>query len=139
MLLDPWRSHARAFNFNPFITFDPWSLERQAAPALVTDDGNNVILMLETPGIPESEIEVSVTGQTLTVKANRRMEAPEGYVVHQQQRRGGSFTRSFRLAARIDADQARAVVRDGLLTVTLPRAAAEKTRSIPVGVEPASA
>lgn len=132
MLLDAWRGNPHAFFRSPFFSFDPWALERQVAPAVVTDDGQNLVVSLEIPGVPEADIQLTVTGQTLTITANRKVEVPEGYVVHQQARRGGAISRSFRLPAKIDADAARAVVRDGVLTVTLPRAAAEKARAIQV-------
>ena len=132
MLLDAWRANPNAFFRSPFFTFDPWALERQSAPAVVTDDGQNLVVSLEIPGVPEADIQLTVTGQTLTVSAKRKLEVPDGYVVHQQARQGGTISRSFRLPAKIDADSARAVVRDGVLTVTLPRAAAEKARAIQV-------
>lgn len=134
MLLDAWLGNPRARLFSPFFGVDPWALERASAPAQVVDTGDSLVVTLEIPGVPEADVQLTCTGQTLTVTTQRTIKPPEGYVVHQQERRGGPISRSFRLPVRVDAETAKASVKDGILTVTLPRAAAERQRTIPVQV-----
>lgn len=134
MLLDAFLGSPLTRLRSPFFAFDPWSMDRASAPAHVVDTGESLVVTLEIPGVPESDVQLTCTGHTLTITTNRTIKPPEGYVVHQQERRGGAITRSFRLPIQVDADTAKATVRDGILTVTLPRAATERQRVIPVQV-----
>lgn len=134
MLLDSWLNTPRPFFRAPFFALDPWALERGNAPAQVVDLGDSLQLTLEIPGVSETDVQLTLTGPTLTVAFQRKLQVPDGYVAHQQERRGGAVTRSFRLPGGINAEGATANVKDGLLTVTIPRRAEATPRSIPIQV-----
>jgi HSP20 family protein len=66
------------------------------------------------------------------LQGSRRVEAPQGYDVHRRERGAYEFTRSFTLPVKVDADQAKATLKNGLLTLTLPKAPEVQPRQINV-------
>ena len=53
--------------------------------------------------------------------------------VHRRERRSGAFDRTLRIPAQIDSSKAKAEYRNGVLSLLLPRAEADKPRSVPIG------
>lgn len=106
---------------------------RIAPPVNVWHDEQNLYAEAELPGISAEDIEVSAQSDTLTIKGSRR-------VVHEEQTGGmiraerfhGSFERTLSLPVEIDPDQVSASLKDGVLTVTLPKAQAVLPRKIAV-------
>ena len=88
----------------------------------------------EVPGLSVDEIDVRVTTESVTLAGTRSVSAPEGYSVHRQERRGAQFSRSFVLPTRIEVEAVAAAVKDGILTVTLPKHAEAKPRTIKIEV-----
>lgn len=103
-------------------------------PALnVWSNAEEVLVTAEIPGIDPKDIDISVVGETLTLKGNRkREELGEGIQYHRRERGYGNFTRTLQLPYRIEADKVAASFDKGVLTVTLPRAEADKPRKITV-------
>lgn len=98
----------------------------------VWDSGAEITIVAEVPGLTEKDIQVSVRRDVLTITSDRSVDLPEGYSVRGRERPGTRFSRSLRLGVTVDADRATATVRDGLLTITLPRPAEHAPRSITV-------
>jgi len=96
------------------------------------DTGEALTLRAELPGLSEKDVEISATANTLTVKATRQVDAPEGYAVHRRERQGFSFTQSYELPAHIDPDKVQASLRQGVLTLTLPKAAEAQPKRVTV-------
>ena len=96
--------------------------------------GNDFVLRAEVPGLTEKELELNVDGQSITLKGERSTNVPEGYSVHRRERGNYRFARSFALPARVDADKATAQLQNGVLTVTVPKAAEAQARKIQVKV-----
>ena len=93
-------------------------------------------IAVELPGVEEKDIEVSVDDGVVTVKGEKRESREEkGETWYFRERQYGSFSRSFRLPADSDPDSIDADLKDGVLTLTVARAAPEvaKTRKIPIG------
>lgn len=94
---------------------------------------DDVVLTAELPGIDPNELDVSVKNDTVTLRGERKAEDPaEGEKVLRQERGSGSFTRSFALPFRVEADKVEAEYNRGILMVKLPRAEADKSRKITV-------
>jgi HSP20 family protein len=92
------------------------------APAVTfADSGEALTLRAELPGVSEKDVDISVTANVLTVKATRRVEGPEGYTSHRRERQGFSFTQSYELPARVDPEKVQASLKQGVLTLTLPK------------------
>ncbi len=99
------------------------------------DDGDNYVIRAAVPGLKTEDIHLSAHHEGLTLKAESSADAaPEGYSAHRQERAPAAFSRSFAFPTRIDADKIEAVLRHGILHITVPKAAAEKPRQIQVRV-----
>jgi HSP20 family protein len=98
----------------------------------VRDDGDAFVLRAELPGIPAKNLELTLTGQVLKLRAARTVDVPEGFVAHRRERTAFDLTRSISLPTRVDAERVTAEAKDGIVTVTLPKAAEAKPRNITV-------
>jgi HSP20 family protein len=96
------------------------------------DHGNELVLRAEVPGMSQKDLQISATQDVLTLSGERRTEAPEGYSVHRQERGQVRFSRSFTLPCKVDVEKTSAAVKNGLLTVTLAKAAEAQPRQITV-------
>lgn len=98
----------------------------------VRDEGESFVLRAELPGVPAKNLELTLTGQVLKLRAARSVDVPEGFVAHRRERGAFDLTRSISLPTRVDAERVTAEAKDGIVTVTLPKAADAKPRSITV-------
>ena len=99
-----------------------------------TDDAVVVKSML--PGVKADDIDVSVSGDVLTIRGESRSEEEvkeENYI--RREIRYGSFSRSVHIPTRVEADQAEAEYADGILTLTFPKAEEVKPKAIKVSVK----
>jgi HSP20 family protein len=64
--------------------------------------------------------------------SERKADVPEGHKVHLRERQGYAFTRKFPLPARVEADAVAATLKDGVLTVTLPKAKEALPRQVAI-------
>jgi HSP20 family protein len=113
----------------------------EAAPAAaslavdVREEGDNFVITAPVPGIAPDDVEITVLGDTVRIRGERREERQEGaenqrWLVREQ--RFGFFERVVRLPTAVKADAARAEFQDGILRVTLPKTEEAKERRIPV-------
>lgn len=98
----------------------------------LSDQGDTLTVRAELPGLSEKDIHVSVNAHTLTVQGERKLQAPEGYSVHRQERSAYRFERSYELPAKVDAEKARAVMKNGVLTLTLQKVPEAQPKQIAV-------
>ena len=96
-----------------------------------TDD---VVAVIELPGMRKEDIEISLHDGVLTIGGERKDEAPEGEKAAQSERFVGKFRRSISLPTRVDGNKVSATYKDGILTVTLPKAEEVKPKQIQVNV-----
>lgn len=109
-----------------------WSYPPSAGSVTFEDDGNNFVLRADVPGLSESDIQINLAGNTLTLRGERKLEVPEGYSVHRRERSAVRFAKSYQLPARVEADKVNATLKHGVLTLTLPKAAEAQPRQISV-------
>ncbi len=94
------------------------------------------VVKAETPGIEPKEIQVSLESQVLTIKGEKKQEKEEKDEQYYRVERGyGAFMRSVRLPAPVDGGKVTAAFKNGLLTVTLPKAPELKGTFIPIKTE----
>ena len=116
-----------------FFDFERGSAEPAGVPTLsIEDSGDALSLRAELPGMTEKELELTVTGNSLTLKGERKVEAPAGHTTHRSERKGYRFARTFELGTKVDPDKVQASLTNGVLTVTLPKAADAKPKQIQV-------
>lgn len=104
-----------------------------AGPSVQFEDtGDAFRLSAELPGISEKDIDIDVTAKALTIKAARKTEVPEGYTAHRRERQGYSFTRSYELPSQVDPEKVQASLKQGVLTLTLPKVAEVQPKRVTV-------
>lgn len=136
--LDRWSSLRN--DLNTLFEMPFWSdSDRQGqllngwAPALdLYQNNDNVVAQVELPGMRKEEIEISLHDGTLTIAGERKTESPEGSSAERSERHVGKFRRSITLPVRVDANKVSASYRDGILTITLPKAEEARPRQIQI-------
>jgi HSP20 family protein len=106
----------------------PW------APAVdIYETENELVLRADLPDVDQKDIDVRVEDQTLTLAGERRFEQQDGGKgYHRIERNYGRFVRSFAVPNTFDVENIQAELRNGVLTVTLPKKEAAKPRQIKV-------
>jgi HSP20 family protein len=90
------------------------------------------LLVVEVPGVEPSSIELAAAGNVLSVKGTKDVgELPE-VQVQLRERLCGAFHRQLTLPNEVDFDRAEAAIKNGVLSIRLPKRTAAKTRTIPV-------
>lgn len=107
----------------------------QFPPINVYDSGDRYVLTVPLPGMSTDEFELSITGETLTLRGDRKR--PEGVAdesYRRQERFFGRWSRTLTLPDRIESPRVVASYAQGVLTVTLPKAESARPRQISVNV-----
>ena len=112
-------------------TLTAWS------PAVdVRESDNDFIVTAELPGLAKDDVDITIENGVLSLSGEKKEEHEEGKANsgrYNVERRYGRFRRSFSLPRGVDADNVSAKFSDGILTVTLPKAATAKPRQIKIG------
>jgi HSP20 family protein len=121
----------RLFGRFPFRVNEP-----NAFPAMnIWQDQEQLILEAELPGMNLEDLEIFVDGENhLTVKGHRKMEEKSNGTWHRQERNFGEFRRTIELPNLVDPEKVEAVLKNGVLTITLPKKEEVKPRKIEVKV-----
>jgi HSP20 family protein len=98
----------------------------------VRDAGEALEVQLDMPGVSEGAIEVSLEAGTLTVHGTRSAEPMEGYRPVLQEYEPVSYHRVFKVGSEIDAEKIEARVKQGVLSLRLPKATTARPRRIAV-------
>lgn len=101
----------------------------------VYETDQDVIVSMPTPGIKPDDLDISITGDTVTVRGETKQQTDnedQKRNYYFKEIRYGSFARSVTLPAVVDANKAKAETEDGILTLTLPKAETAKPKSIKV-------
>lgn len=117
----------------PFGTETGWRIAEGAPKTNMYDLGDSLQLIAELPGVAKEDLNIRIQGNYLELGGSRKADAPEGYRAHRVERGTTTFTRSFTLPADVDAERVEAVLRDGILTMRLPKIEAAKPKQIAVG------
>lgn len=97
---------------------------------------DDMIVTSEIPGIEPGDIDISVTGDTLTISGSRTPdELKEGEAYHRRERAYGRFNRTVQLPFKVDANKVGARYEKGVLNIVLPRAEEDKPRKISIKTE----
>lgn len=108
----------------------PYSAPQPEVRTANRDTGYEITVDL--PGLTEADIKLEIHRGVLTLSGSRSTEVPEGYSALRQERRAYQFARSFTLPDEVDGENVRATMKDGVLTVSLPKRPEVKPRQIPV-------
>ncbi len=158
MAIERWRPSRGLSPWNPFSELDEitrpfedifgrsgWPTTWRRAPAAelgwvpsieVFEKEDKFVVRAELPGMKEDDIDISVVGDTLTLRGERKAESEvkeEDYYCCE--RSYGSFSRSITVSSNVDAKKIEASYEDGVLEVTLPKVAEVKPKKITVSAK----
>lgn len=110
-----------------------WPAEIRGYPAInFYDDSSRFVLTADLPGHGPDDVKVTLNQDVLTLVGERRSDAPEGYSVHRQERAPVRFSRSLKLPSRVDPEKVEATLENGVLRVTVEKAAEVQPRKITI-------
>lgn len=123
--------------FSGFFGRAPEMVQPAVFPALnVSEDENNLYVRAELPGINPKDVEISVEGDTLTLRGERKLEeTSEGINYHRREREAGRFRRIVTFPVQINPEAADATFKNGVLKLVLPKAEEAKPKQITVKTE----
>ena len=101
----------------------------------VIENDQELVLSADLPGIKMENVEVKIEDGTLTLSGSRTLETEskkDGY--HRLERSFGSFRRAFTLPDSVDVAKVQAAMKDGVLTVKLPKKDIARPRTVKVEV-----
>lgn len=147
MALVRWtpRTELESFSRDPFFRrffdmFDEFdaSLDRPWFPRLdLVEEKDRLVAKFELPGIDPKNVQIDLQGDVLTIQGERTEEKNEdgGSKLLKREQLFGSFTRTVQLPYRVQAEKVKAQYRNGVMTISLPKAEEYVGRQIPVEVE----
>ncbi len=99
------------------------------------EDRDQLVVKAELPGMRKEDIDISLHGDVLTLSGERKEEKTTGEAqTYRAERFLGKFQRTFTLPSTVDTNKVQASYKDGILTVTLPKAEEAKPKQIEVRV-----
>jgi HSP20 family protein len=140
-----WNPFGQLSRMDPLTDFDELirgigsrSLAREFEKTLemrldVTEDDNNYLVNVDMPGVKKDDIDVSIEGNQVTLRAevNREKSRDKGKELYNE-RYSGQVFRAFTLPSEIDSTKAQAVYDGGVLTLTLPKKAGTQAKRLSV-------
>jgi HSP20 family protein len=101
----------------------------------IKDQKNSVVVKAELPGVKEEDVTIEILDNTMTISGEKKEEKEEkdeekGY--YYKESHSGSFTRSFSLPSEVMADKAEADMKDGVLTITVPKIEPKKASKVKI-------
>lgn len=109
-----------------------WNVADGTPRTNLYDEGSHLEIKAEVPGISKEDMSIKIQGNYLEINGTRKSDAPDGYNAHRVERGTTSFTRSFTLPAEIDSEKVGASLKNGILTLTLPKTEAAKPKQITI-------
>jgi HSP20 family protein len=137
---DPFRDmHTLHERLNRLLSDSRWSSDEgygDWAPAVdIFEKGDDLVIRAELPGIERDDIDIRVENGTLTLRGERKQEKEiQEDKIYRMERIYGTFTRSFRLPTMVDASKIKAVFKNGVLEVQLPKAEEARPRKVNIQV-----
>lgn len=127
---EPFGDVDRFFEEFPAISFPKMGLDLAVD---VYEDENNIIAEMNLPGIEPEKVDVTVEDNYLRVRGSREEKKEEKKKhYYSKEIRRGSFERAVRLPNLVQKDKVKAEYKDGILKITLPKAAGEKAKKIQI-------
>jgi HSP20 family protein len=138
---EPWRFMRSLLSWDPFRELGspllPSYGEGVESPLVaafdVKDTPEAFVFRADVPGLKDKDLEVQISGNRLTIRGTREAEQKQpGHTYYTYERSYGSFARSFTLPESADIEKCTADLKDGVLSVVIPKKASEKPRTIAV-------
>ncbi|MDD4456822.1 MAG: Hsp20/alpha crystallin family protein [Syntrophotalea acetylenica] len=114
--------------------FQPGRSFRRQPPVNLYGDADNLYVEVLVPGIDPAGLDLMVQENILTVSGERAVIEDKDRTWHRRERDNGKFVRTLELPVDVDAEHVKASCKNGILTITLPKAATARPRKISVDV-----
>jgi len=108
---------------------------RAFPPVNIWEDASALYAEVEAPGFDMNDIELFVQANELTIKGRRETQGGEDWTYHRRERGTGEFVRTIVLPLHVSSDAVEATLKDGVLTITMPKAEAAKAKKVKVKAE----
>jgi HSP20 family molecular chaperone IbpA len=102
------------------------------APVDILEDSDNLILIADMPGVSKERLDVRIDGATLVVEGRLQFDLPENAEALYADVRAAVYRRSFTLSRELDSEHIQANLKDGVLTVRIPKRSELRPRKIEV-------
>jgi HSP20 family protein len=99
-------------------------------PINVFQQGDNLVAILEVPGVDKADLEIQAKDKAIRVSGKKNINYREDVSLHRRERLTGTFDRTLTVPMQINAEGIKAEYRDGVLALFIPRAEADKPRTI---------
>ena len=134
---DPFRLMRDMLRWDPYRELDTvfgQPAERSFAPTFeVKETKDAYVFRADLPGVKDADLEISLTGNRLSISGRREQERHEqGDTFYASERAYGSFTRSFTLPEGIDGDNVTADLKNGVLTLSVPKKPEVQPRKVTI-------
>ena len=103
-------------------------------PVDIVENENGIVLVADLPGVSKERLGVRVDGESLIVEGSAAVPVADGFELVHQEVRHPAYRRSFTLSRELDASKIEASLKDGVLTLRIPKAEAARPRRIEVKV-----
>ncbi|MHB9035111.1 MAG: Hsp20/alpha crystallin family protein [Armatimonadota bacterium] len=101
----------------------------------IIETQSDLVVRAELPGMSREDIDIEVTGESLTIRGERKFDEASKDSYIRVERPYGPFQRSFSIGVPVQSDKVKASYRDGVLEVTIPKAEELKPKKIKVNAE----
>ena len=104
-------------------------------PADILEKGDTIVMLMDVPGADPASLDVTLDKRILTITARVTSEAPQGYAAAHIEFRDGTYERRFVFSEQMDGEHIDATLKDGVLRLTVPKAADTAAKKISVKAE----
>lgn len=108
------------------------TLEKNFPKIDIIDHDNEIEVQAALPGVKKEDLEVSISGQTITIRTSTKEEKKEEGKYFRREISRGEYQRTLSLPNNVDNDNAKASFKDGILTVTIPKTEQTKKKNIEI-------
>lgn len=127
----------RPFSVFPSLWRRPLAVEEEVFPSVdIYEEGNDLVVKAEVPGIKKEDLEVKITEDTITIAGEKKKEEKvEKKDYYRIERSYGSFSRSFSLPSDLEVEKAKARFENGVLEVRIPKSEKAKKKEIKLSLD----
>ncbi|QPM69516.1 Hsp20/alpha crystallin family protein [Atribacter laminatus] len=101
----------------------------------ITEDENEIILWVDLPGVSQKEVDITINGDQLTLKGEKKLDQSNQRKYLRRERVIGPFSRTFQLNLPVETEKISASYRDGVLEIHLPKPMELKPRKVSIQTE----
>lgn len=135
--LDPFRMMREMLRWDPFREMAPIFAGAERSMYMphfdVQENKDSYLFKADVPGVKEGDIDITLNGRQLQISGKRDVENEEkSDTYYTYERQFGTFTRTFTLPDTADVDHAKSELKDGVLTLVIPKKAEAQAKKIPV-------